>query len=349
MYRPKFTITPELNSAIAQIERLRTIVERSRILPSREVVLRKRASIEATRSSTGIEGNPLNEREVEHAIAGGRSISSNRFVTEVTNYKKALTYIERLADSRDSFSAKNILAIHRLVMGNLLPKTKTGVFRKTPIYVVDIIGGKEILRYTGPQADGVPGLVHDLLVWMETDGRNLHPVLVAGILHFEFVSIHPFADGNGRETRLLTLLYLYRKQYAFRRVLVPDTYYFENRRKYYAALNLGNTYTKQRSIDITPWLEYFVYGFLASAERITEKITSVSASGKSGEIITLTSDDYRIVDFVASLRKAGIEDIVIAVELPKRTVQRRLSYLTENNVLRRVRKGPATRYMLREH
>ncbi len=347
MYLPKFTITPEINSQIAEIERLRTIVERSRILPSREVVLRKRASIEATRSSTGIEGNPLNEREVERVLAGDHVGGSDRFVTEVVNYKKALSYIERLADGKDSFSVKNILAIHRLVMRNLLPKTKVGVFRKTPIYVVDIVGGKDILRYTGPQADSVSGLVNDLLNWLEQDASALHPVLVAGILHFEFVSIHPFADGNGRVTRLLTLLYLFWTQYAFRRVLVPDTYYFEDRKKYYAALNQASTYTKQRSADMTPWLTYFVDGFLAAAQEITRKITAVSVSGGKGEIVTLTADDYRIVDLIASLGKAGIDDIVHAVELPKRTVQRRLQYLTDNDVLRRMGRGPATTYTLK--
>lgn len=336
-----------MNSAIAEIERLRTVVERSRILPSREVVLRKRASIEATRSSTGIEGNPLNEREVERAIEGNSMAFSGRFITEVVNYKRALSYIERLSDGKDQISTKNILAVHRLVMNNLLPKMKTGVFRKTPIYVVDVIGGKDILRYTGPAAAAVSGLVNDLLAWIGSDSHNLHPVLVAGILHFEFVSIHPFTDGNGRATRLLTLLYLYQKDYAFRRILVPDTYYFENRRKYYAALSRANTYAKQRSADITPWLEYFVSGFLTAAQEITEKITAVSVSDKKGEIVTLTADDYRIVDLIASLRNVGINDIVPAVELPKRTVQRRLQYLTNNGILLRIGLGPATTYALK--
>lgn len=109
MYTPRFTITPRMNSAIAEIERLRTVVERSRILPSREVVLRKRASIEATRSSTGIEGNPLNEREVERAIEGNSMAFSGRFITEVVNYKRALSYIERLSDGKDQISTKIFL------------------------------------------------------------------------------------------------------------------------------------------------------------------------------------------------------------------------------------------------
>lgn len=347
MYTPRFTITPKINLAIARIERLRTIVERSRILPSREVVLRKRASIEATRSSTGIEGNPLNEREVERVFAKGNVAPSDRFGTEVANYRKALSYIDRLAAGTDTFSLKNIFTIHRLVMNNLLPKEKVGALRKTPIYVVNIIGGKDILQYTGPEFKKVPGLVRDLFDWLGHDAGALHPVLVAGILHFEFVSIHPFSDGNGRVTRLLTQLYLYKKNYAFRRVLVPDVYYFADRKKYYDGLNQARVYEKQRNADITPWLEYFIDGFLSVAEDLTEKIIMISLSSEKGDIVTLTPDDYRIVDLISSLGKVGMSDIVTAVELPKRTIQRRLRYLTDNDVLRCIGKGPATVYVLK--
>lgn len=347
MYTPKFTITPKINSVIAEIERLRTIVERSRILPSREVVLRRRAAVESTRSSTGIEGNPLNEREVERVFSGGNVRTSQRFVTEVVNYKRALSYIDRLSQKKNPFTTKTILTIHRMVMDNLLPREKVGVFRTTPIYVVDIVGGKDKLRYTGPRANTVSSLIDELLNWMNVHAPTLHPVLVAGILHFEFVSIHPFADGNGRVTRLLTLLYLFWKNYAFRKVLVPETHYFEDRKKYYTALGQARTYEKQRTSDITPWLTYFVDGLLQAATGIAEKVTKISLSGEKSEVVTLTPGDYRIVDFISSMGKTSINDIVRAVELPKRTVQRRLNYLTRNGVLARIGRGPATMYTIR--
>ena len=310
------------------------------------MVLRRRAAIEATRSSTGIEGNPLSEREVERALAGTYTGHADRFVTEVVNYKKALSCIEKLSEDKHPFTVKNILSLHRLTMHGLLPKEKTGRFRKTPIYVVDIVGGKDILRYTGPKPDAVAGLVDDLCAWLDTDASSLHPVLTAGIFHYAFVSIHPFADGNGRVTRLLTLLHLYWSGYGFRRVLVPDTYYFSDRKRYYAALNQARTYQKQRQADMTPWLMYFTDGLLAAAEELAEKITSVSVSGDRREVVTLTPDDYRIVDLIGSLDNAGIADIVAATELSKRTVQRRLKYLADNRILRRMGAGPSTRYLL---
>lgn len=347
MYEPNFTISPRINSAIAEIERLRAVVERSHILPTKEIVLRRRASIEATRSSTGIEGNPLTEREIELVLAGQKVSASEHFITEVINYKKALSYIEKRAENDQAITSGDILSVHSIVMKGLLPKKKVGVFRKTPIYVVDIIGGKDNVRYQGPEAHDVTDLLEDLLVWLADGTHQLHPLLAAGILHYECISIHPFSDGNGRTTRLLTLLYLYQKGYAFRKVLVPDSYYFADRQKYYGALNQGRDYSHQRTADMTPWLSYFIDGFLTVARDITQKVTAVSVAGSRRDVVTLTEEDYRIIDFISTIGSGTIDDIVSVVKTARRTAQRRLSRLVKVDILERIGKGPSTRYRLK--
>ena len=337
-----------MNTQIAEIERLRVTVERSRILPSKELVLRKRASIEATRSSTGIEGNPLTIREVELVLSGQKIIASERFIAEVVNYKKSLELIEKRAQSNSPISIKDALAIHAVVMKNLLPKKKIGIFRKTPIYVVDLVGGKEIVRYQGPKPEAVSFLLEELFGWLVCDNRQLHPLLAAGILHYEFVSIHPFADGNGRVTRLLTLLYLYQYGYAFRKVLVPDSYYFADRQKYYESLNRALEYNDQRKADLTPWLEYFINGIHEAVKNISQKITIVSVADGNREVITLTQEDYLIIDFVSTLGRVTIDEIVTAVKISKRTAQRKLLRLVKAGLLARVGKGPSTKYQLKK-
>lgn len=348
MYEPNFTITPRINSAVAEIERLRTIVERSRILPTKEVVLRQRASVEATRSSTGIEGNPLTEKEVELVLAGQKVSASEHFITEVVNYKKALSFIEKFAQNGKPITSGDILSVHSIVMKGLLPKEKVGVFRKTPIYIVDIIGGKDNVRYQGPVPHSVANLLKDLLVWLVDEAHQMHPLLAAGIFHYECVSIHPFSDGNGRVTRLLTLLYLYQKGYGFRKILVPDNYYFADRQKYYRALNQAHDYSHQRAADMTPWLSYFIDGILTVARDVTQKVTAVSVTGSRRDVVTLTEEDYRIIDFISSMGSGTIDDIVSAVKSPRRTIQRRLSRLVKSDILDRIGKGPATRYRLKQ-
>ncbi len=347
MYSPRFSITPRMNTNIAQIERFRVLVERSRILPTKEVVLRRRAAIEATRSSTGIEGNPLTIREVEQVLSGKKVSASERFIREVINYKKSLEIVEHIAKRDPRFFLRDILGLHAALMSDLLPSAKIGALRKTPIYIIDIADRREIVRYEGPKPEKVAAFIQDLLAWLHEDEGHIHPIIKAGIFHYEFVSIHPFADGNGRVTRLLTLLYLYQRGYAFRKVLVPDTYYFQDRPRYYAALSQARTYANQRTADLTPWLEYFIDGIHTAAKDIMEKITSVSVISEGRDTFTLTQEDYQVIEFISTVGKATIEDIVSSVDIPKRTAQRRLSRLVTAGVLVRTGKGPATVYQVK--
>lgn len=348
MYTPRFTITPQINTEIAHIERLKAIVDRSRILPTKEVVLRRRAAIEASRSSTGIEGNPLNVAEVGLVLSGQKISASERFITEVVNYKKALSYVEKRSQSQNPIHVDDMLTLHTLTMKGLLPTAKTGSFRKTPIYIVDLVGGSTIVKYQGPKPQRVPSLMGELLSWFTRERHPLHPLLVAGILHYEFVSIHPFVDGNGRVTRLLTLLYLFQSGYSFRKVIVPDSYYFEDRQKYYQALSHGKTYTDQRSADLTAWLSYFIHGLYQAAKDISEKIAVVTLADDREEVMTLTPEDYQIIDIVSTFGSVSMGDIIAATKISKRTAQRRLSRLVQAGILAKIGKGRSTLYKIME-
>lgn len=348
MYSPRFTITSQINSKIAEIERFRVLIERSNILPAKELVLRKRALIEATRSSTGIEGNPLNIQEVEQIFLGKKITASDKFITEVVNYKKSLDFIEKRVRKNAPISLIDALTIHGMVMKDLLPKNKSGVLRKSPIYIVDIIGNKEIVRYTGPKPEIVSSCLEDLFKWLTGGTKQIHPLLVAGIFHYEFVSIHPFTDGNGRVTRLLTLLCLNQLGYAFRNILTPDGYYFANRQKYYDSLRQAQKYSDQRKADLTPWLEYFITGIHEVVKNICQKILAVSITEDNQKVVTLTQDDYQIIDYVSTFKRVTVDEIVLAVNLPKRTTQRRLWRLVNIRVLARIGRGPSTQYTLKK-
>lgn len=350
MYQPKFTITPSINQHIATIERTRAIVERSSIVPSQEIILRRRSLIEATRSSTGIEGNPLDKEQVEHIFQGKRVSAHERFISEVKNYKDALTFMRKDTAEKQLFRVSDILHLHRLTMKNLLERSKIGTWRTAPVYVVNITPKGEDVQYEGPAANAVPSLIDDLFVWIKKEGKGLHPILAAGILHYEFVSIHPFADGNGRVARLLTMWYLYGTGYGLRDIVVPETYYFSNRQAYYLALNQAKMYQAQRNADQTPWLEYFTQGLAMVTQEVQKKITRVSAlpMSQSDRTLTLSEEDFRIVDFALSLGKIAIQDVVDMLEIPKRTVQRRLKRLADAGILLPRRKGPASHYVMKK-
>jgi len=346
MYQPKFTITPEINNRIAEIERIKEVVNKSRILPEQEAVLRFRAKVDAIHSSTSIEGNILNKREVEKVLGGEMVKANKQMITEALNYKKAIDWMERRLIESGKIEVKDILQLHYLTMKDLLLKEKVGFFRKGPVYIVDVINGQDVVRYIGPKGERVKRLIKELLIWLNKEGSRLHPILIAGLLHYEFVSIHPFSDGNGRVTRLLTLFFLWLNRYEFKRVLVPDIYYWQNRMAYYDALNRAKTYDGRERVDVTPWLEFFTKGFLVVAKDLEKEITSVSLSGEDREIVRLSNDDLMMVDFVKQMGRADLQDILSLLNGSERTVQRRLKGLVDKKIFKKCGKGRGVFYKL---
>lgn len=344
MYQPNYTITSSLNSQIAEIERIRTAVEKSPILPEQEVVLRYRAAVEAVYSSTSIENNPLERDEVEAVMKGQPLNLAKQAVLEVDNYIRAWEWLKDRAKKNQALSESDVLQAHQILTKGLLPESKVGAYRPSSIYIID---GSGEARYEGPTASKINYLVQELLDWFEAE-PELHPVLKAAIFHYEFVSIHPFADGNGRVTRLLTLLTLWLSGYDFRQVLVPDSYYWRQRSAYYQALNQAPTYRAQRVADLTPWFEFFVAGFLAEAEKLEEKISLVEISGDVETPLKLSDDQIELLDFSKKMGQIDVEDVVDILGVSKRTAQRRLKKLVEQNLLLRKEAGPATYYVLEE-
>lgn len=343
VYQPKFTITSSINSKIAEIEKIRTLVDQSKILPQQELVLRQRAAIEAVYSSTSIENNSLDKKQVE-AVARGKQIRVNeQDVIEVQNYFQAWKWLGLRSKQKSAITTKDVLKVQGIMMKSLLNRNKVGKYRPGPIYVVD---GAGRLLYQGPKSGQLPLLLQELLDWLEVE-QQLHPVLKAGIFHYEFVSIHPFSDGNGRTTRILTLLTLWLHQYDFKQALVPDSYYWQHRNHYYNALNNAKSYQKQRSADLTSWLEFFTAGFLFEAEELLRQISLVEISGDVDVPLRLTSDQLELLDFCQQLGKISLQDVVDILHVARRTAQRRLAELVKIKLLVKKSAGPATFYVIK--
>lgn len=346
MLRPRFTITPDINQNIAQIEKIKTIIERSKVLPEVEIELRLRASVEAVHSSTTIEGNPLNKLQVQKVLKGQPVRASDYAIKEVLNYKAALDWIENRLEQTTKLDEKDVLTIHNIVMADLLPKEKIGNLRPGPIYIVEVKNEREIVHYTGPQAKKIPQLIAELFEWLAlSESSQLHTILIAGLLHFLFVSIHPFSDGNGRVTRLLTMLYLRQRKYGFRGTLALDGYYLQNRQAYYRALSLGKNYDARLKADATPFLAFFTKGFLTSVQSLYEEIKLGITNSNVSDPVRLSRDELAILDYVRLLGSITAHEVMDNLGLSKRTAQRRLQSLEDKKLLRREGKGRSTKYV----
>lgn len=349
MFRPEYTISPEVFGAIAEIAEVKVVVERSRVLPLNELQLKREAMIRMVHTSTSIEGNPLEEYQVDKVLSGMSVAADNKSIIEVKNYQLALKEVEKLADENKKLSEKIILHLHSLAMKGLLPPEKTGQFRPGPIYIVDDMGdGKEKLRFEGPESKDLKKLIKELLDWLEKADKDLlHPVLKASIFHTQFVHIHPFSDGNGRVTRLLTNLLLYKDKWDFRKVIVLEEFYNKNRQDYYNALAYGWGQKFSSGADLTDWIEYFMAGFLIEARKVAQKINSIGLSKSHDKEATVYLDtaEVKIMDYLATAQKFKSEDIMKLLNIAKRTAQLKLKGLLEKKLIMSQGKGPSTYYI----
>ena len=126
---------------------------------------------------------------------------------------------------------------------------------------------REII-YTPPPPEQVAPLMQELVEWLRGDS-GIHPVLVAGIAQCQLVHVHPFVDGNGRASRLLSTLCLYRAGYDFKRLFTLSEYYDRDRSAFYRALQ-G---VRELEMDHTGWLEYFVDGLATQLEEVKARGT----------------------------------------------------------------------------
>ena len=348
MYQPRYQITNEILNKISEIEAIRARVSISRILPTREAEMRYRATVEATHSSTSIEGNPFSVVQVDAILSNKPLLTRHEYAEiEVKNYKKALDYI--FSYELSDISVDSILEIHRLLTDGLLDSSRSGKWRKNPVYIENQ-EGKTV--YSAASSKEVPERIKDLIFWLNSNALSIHPVIVAAILHHELVSIHPFADGNGRTARATTSLFLKTAKYDFRGSLVLDSFYATDKNAYYWALqnSQGPTFESSRGRDLTSWLEYFVDGFLASARVLEAEVKLLSSAIKAKDTrLKLSRDEIDLISYVTQFGEISVVDAEdILPSTSRRTLQRTLKSLVDKRIFTVKGNAKSTRYALKK-
>ncbi len=157
-------------------------------------------------------------------------------------------------------------------MGSNKPKPTN--YRTEQNVIKDLGSGKIV--YLPPEAKDVPKLMSAFFVWLN-ENKNIVPVpILAAITHYQFVTIHPYYNGNGRTARILTTLVLHKYGYGLKGIYNLEEYYAKDLQRYYKAVDIGsshNYYFGRAVADITSWIEYFVTGILESFSKIEEHFT----------------------------------------------------------------------------
>ena len=265
MFSPKFTINNAVTSALTQIERARGFLEAAVLSEQWLKAMGKRALLLEAHHTTHIEGTRLTLEQSEQLLEG-RAVpdSDPDDVRELLNYRQAFDLVADYMESPQPVTEGLVREIHRrLVDGVRGGSAQPGEYRKVQNYVAHAATGKIV--YTPPPPQDVPILMREMVDWLNQPG-DVHPVLVSGIAQFQLVHIHPFVDGNGRTSRLLSTLCLYRSGYDFKRIFTISEYYDRNRPEFYAAIQS----VRDNDMDMTGWLEYFTIALATQMREVTQ-------------------------------------------------------------------------------
>lgn len=266
MFQPRYTLTSAIVRSLVTIEVAREAVGRAALSPGERESLRQEARLRSTHFSTRIEGNRLTLAEATRAIGerGVRFQGRERDVGEVRSYWHALRRVEEWAAARLPVTEERLRRLHGLVERG--PRARPTPYRDGQNAIRD--GATGALVYLPPEARDVRALMAELVEWIDRAEREEIPAaVVAGLAHYQFVTIHPYFDGNGRTARLLTTWLLDRGGLGLNGVFSLEEHHARDLPAYYRALVTHphhNYYEGRAEADLTPWVSYFV-GVLAEA------------------------------------------------------------------------------------
>jgi len=320
-YEPEYRITPHLLRVIEDISALKTRIETAPVSVLWLPRLSKEAFSKMTYSSTAIEGNPLSLKEVEILAEGGALPQARpKDVRGTLNYLACLKYISRHSQKK-AITKNDILLLHKMVGEGALERDPIGAFRPYQVYV----GG-----HVPPKPKDVPGLVDDLLKWLNGKGRTLSPVISSAILHYRFEFIHPFGDGNGRAGRLLATWELYRRKFDTRHIFSVDEVFWENRKRYYVAL----AGVEAHAGDLTGWLEFSAECVELALERVWMRLGTIKAA-EPGTALSLNEKQERILRLLAE-SPLSRKEIETALKVTKQGALFLLRPLLEAGLVKKV-------------
>jgi len=293
MYRPAFSITNKILTNIGGIEAAKEVILHAPLLPYWEKKFQDDAILRTTHYGTHIEGNELSLKQVQQVLDGERITARDRDVQEVINYRKVVDYIGRKKNVE--IDEGTILDLHKLTVDKILEEGG-GSYRKKEVVIRNSITGE--VSFRPPRAVEVEWQMKDLVDFIHEE-KEIHPVLKAGIVHYEFVRVHPFLDGNGRVGRALSMLVLFADGYDIRDFFSLEEHFDRNAESYYKALQS----VAASNGDVTFWLEYFTECLAIELSKIKEKIEHISIDSRlkeklGGEPVMLSERQLKLIEYI---------------------------------------------------
>ena len=331
----KATLSNEILKYITNIDENRYKVSEVTLPVDVAGKLRKNSKKKSSYASTKIEGNPLSEKQVDEVIDSDERKHYLKPEQEVRNYFLALNYLEEKAAKKESFSKKLILDVQRYVEKGA-SKEKIGLRGPMPPGVLFAVYDSQTGNpdYIPPEYSDIPELLDELVEYVNT--TDDHPLIVAAVVHYQLVTIHPFEDGNGRTARLLSGYILDINGYGFNGIGSLEEYFAYDIDEYYESIQMGLPALYYSGRDNPPhpeiWINYFLRMVLLYSNKVRELSDSSNGEELEGSLSYLKGKEKELLLLLMKNYKREFTPIEVSKELKvtNKTVINRLATLVKN-------------------
>lgn len=348
MQDPQIPVTQEFLKLIAEIDEFKGKWEALKNMsPERLRQLRKVATIESIGSSTRIEGAKLTDMQVETLLSNLASTSfKSRDEQEVAGYSEAMdTVFQAYEDLR--ITEGHIRQLHQtLLRHSEKDERHRGDYKKLPNHVIAIDEhGKEIgVVFETATPFDTPREMEELARWVNKaiDEHSLHPLLIIAAFVVVFLAIHPFQDGNGRLSRILTTLLLLRAGYGYVPYASLESVVEDNKDLYYKALRRTQTSLRADNPDWEPWIGFFLRCLKKQKANLAAKIEKEKAADDT----ELPALSLQVLGLFKERERLSISEIVALTGANQNTLKLRLRELVAAGRIKRLGKARATWYTI---
>jgi Fic family protein len=316
------------------------------LAPERLLALRRVATIESIGSSTRIEGSQLSDREVEQLLS---KLDIKKFDSrdeqEVAGYAETMdTVFHSYADI--PITENHLKQLHRdLLRYSYKDERHRGDYKKLPNNVVALDADGKMIGVVFETASpfDTPRRMNELVAWLK-DARELgrvHPLLIVAIFIVTFLEIHPFQDGNGRLSRILTTLLLLQAGYIYVPYSSLESVIEHNKEAYYVALRKTQQSLKSDAPDWQPWMLFFMRAMQQQKRRLSAKVEKEKIT-----LVTMSVLAIQILDYVSDHGRVTTRDMVRVAGASPNTLKTLFRTLVSKGLLVRNGGGRSTWYGL---
>lgn len=334
LHTDSLKITPEFLKLIAEIDEFKGAWRAwGSLAPERLDALRRVATIESIGSSTRIEGSKLSNREVEQLLS---NLEINSFETrdeeEVAGYSEVMEMVFQSWEEIP-LSENFIKQLHRDLLRHSQKDTRhRGAYKTTPnnVGAFDEDGKQLAVVFETASPFDTPRLMTEVVQWTNEalETKTLHPLLVAAIFTVVFLEIHPFQDGNGRLSRILTTLLLLKSGYAYVPYSSLESVVEKNKEGYYLALRQTQGTIRTEEADWQPWLLFFLRSLHTQVKNLSKKVEREKIV-----LAALPEASIQILDIAKDHGRVTIGDMITLTGMSRNTLKGHFKNLVEKGHL----------------